>query len=75
MSEDARTDRGTDAEEHPTDEEQTRAEWHFWLIGLLVLGGALLVVFPSGFWPEIGIGLIGLGAVAWIAKTLIERTE
>ncbi len=75
MSEDARPDDGRGSESHPTDEEQTESEWHFWLIALLVIAGALLVVFPPGFWPEIGFALIGFAVVGWIAKTVIERTE
>lgn len=59
----------------PTDEEQTEREWHVWLYALLLVAGLVLVVFPPGFWPEMGFVLVALGAVGWLLKTGIEWTE
>lgn len=59
---------------HPTDEEQTEREWYLWLVALLVVGGAVLVVFPS-FWPELGFVVVAAAVVMWLLKTGIEWAE
>jgi hypothetical protein len=45
-------------------EEQTEREWHFWLFALLLVGGGLLVVFPPGFWPDLGFAIVAGAASA-----------
>lgn len=62
-------------EAHPTDEEQTEQEWHFWLFALLVVAGGLLIAFPPGFWPEVGFAVVAGAAVGWLLKTAVEWTE
>ena len=71
----ARPDGGTEDEAHPTDEEQTETEWHIWVVALLIVGGGALVIFPPQNWPWVGFVLVGIGALAWVLKTLIERAE
>lgn len=74
MSEDSRsqTDDGTDAERHPTDEEQVESEWHFWLLAIVLVGGIVLVVVPQADWSGLGFVLVGVAVLGWLAKTLVE---
>jgi hypothetical protein len=77
MSDDADTEADEpvmDATE-PTDEEQTEREWHFWLFALLLVGGGLLVVFPPGFWPDLGFAIVAGAAIGWVFKTVVEWSE
>ena len=64
----------TDDESHPTDEEQVETEWHFWLLGALLVGGGILVVLGPETWPPVGFGLVGLAVIGWIVKTVVERS-
>lgn len=59
---------------HPTDEEQVETEWHFWLLGALLVGGGILVVLGPETWPPVGFGLVGLAVLGWVVKTVVERS-
>lgn len=63
-----------DDESHPTDEEQVETEWHFWLLGALLVGGGILVVLGPETWPPVGFGLVGLAVLGWVVKTVVERS-
>lgn len=73
MSSEVDADRSDD-ESHPTEEEQVESEWHFWLLGALLVGGAFLVIFGPENWPLIGFGLVAVAVLGWLVKTVVERS-
>lgn len=51
-------DSGTDVhEEEAYDAEEPASEWHVWLAGILVVGGAAILIAPEGMLPELVVGL------------------
>lgn len=66
-----RTDGGRD-EPEPSQEEQVETEWHFWLIGALLVGGFVVVIVRPGNWVWLGVLFIAIAVIGWLLKTYLE---
>ena len=53
------------------EEDEGGSWWDEGLIGLLLVTGVVLFFFPEPFTSTVGIALIALGVIAWIADALM----
>lgn len=60
----------TEYDDDTYDDEDDGSWWDVGLIGLLLIAGVALFLFPEPFTSTIGIVLIALGIVAWVADAL-----
>lgn len=71
---DSRDGEQQDVDAPDTEEEKLEFEWHLWLLAFVLFAGVSLILFPPGFWPNVGFGLVAIAVVGWLIKEGIERT-
>lgn len=60
-----------------SDAEAAESEWHFWLVGILIVLGIVLLVAPEPMVPELLLGLgpifLAAGVVGWVIQWVYKK--